>query len=248
SKSTEISMKRLLWAAVALGAGLFLAGLDTAKADLYTITDCSNGLGCGTGNNFGTVSTSNISGGVEVSISLSSTTFFLGNFDPSIMWDLKNISSAVINGVTHYAGYIPATGSTLTAGSHHPDGIGTFNYGITWGGCTSPPSPTCNGAAKGNLNQTLAFDLLATGLTTASFVAGTNSPTGNPLFFAFDIGRGCTIGESGKLGCVATGFAGATLTAVPGPAMGAGLPGLIAACMGLVVFARRRRQRFASGH
>ena len=35
------------------------------------------------------------------------------------------------------------------------------------------------------------------------------------------------------------------IVAVPGPLAGAGLPGLVAACCGLIAFARRRRQKFA---
>jgi hypothetical protein len=240
-------MKKLLWAAVALGAGIFLAGVDTAKADLYTISNCSTGLGCGTGNDLGTITTANITGGVEVTIQLTTGNFFQGTGNPSIMWSLSNNSSVTINGITNYTGYLPASGSTLSAGSHSPDGIGTYTYGIVWGGCTNPPTATCNGASKDNPNQKLVFDLIAQGtntLTTANFIPGTAVPAGittSPLFFGLDLGTGCTVSTS----CAATGFAGATATPVPAPALGAGLPGLIAACMGLVVFARRRRSRSA---
>jgi hypothetical protein len=246
-----IAMRKIAVVALALAAGLIAGAPKAAFADLYTISNCSTGLGCGSGNDLGTITTKNITGGVEVSIQLTAGNFFQGTGNPSIMWSLSNNSSVQIDGVTNYTGYLPASGSILSAGSHSPDGIGTYTYGIVWGGCTSPPTATCNGAAKANPNQKLVFDLIAQGtntLTTANFIPGTAVPAGittSPLYFGLDLGRGCTVGDSGKLSCAATGFAGATLTAVPGPVLGAGLPGLIAACMGVVVFARRRRQRFA---
>jgi hypothetical protein len=51
---------------------------------------------------------------------------------------------------------------------------------------------------------------------------------------------------TGELDITATGAqlsnASITVSAVPGPVLGAGLPGLIMACGGLLVLARRRRK------
>jgi len=49
-------------------------------------------------------------------------------------------------------------------------------------------------------------------------------------------------GANGEASSLINGF---SVTAVPGPIAGAGLPGLIAACGGLIGLARRRRQRTA---
>ena len=44
---------------------------------------------------------------------------------------------------------------------------------------------------------------------------------------------------------VTVGVSSGELTAVPGPIVGAGMPGLVAACGGLLALARRRRQKIA---
>jgi hypothetical protein len=81
---------------------------------------------------------------------------------------------------------------------------------------------------------------------------GTSGDTGLKYVFLADI---CTqaSGICSSTTSSATGLVGAGLSteqqctncAVPGPIVGAGLPGLLAACAGLVAFARRRRLRFA---
>jgi hypothetical protein len=89
----------------------------------------------------------------------------------------------------------------------------------------------------GIIPQTLSsldFLIQANGLSLASFQA-CSSCTDTAFFFA-DIFSPIT----GN-----TGLVDATLAAVPGPVAGAGLPGLVAACGGLIALARRRRQRIA---
>jgi hypothetical protein len=86
-------------------------------------------------------------------------------------------------------------------------------------------TPTAPGTALGSA---LFPPLLATGSSITSAVV----PAGFSL--------------TGVLDITATGFqlsnAGITVSAVPGPVLGAGLPGLIVACGGLLVLARRRRR------
>jgi hypothetical protein len=220
--------------AALMGFGAIVGLSSVARADVYTITDCSGGLGCGTGNNFGTVTVTNIAGGVDINIVLNPGNRFYANFSPSIMFDLSGIPSVTYQNVP--SNYTPASGGTQTAGSFSPDGIGTFNYGLTDTNANGFPGSTAG---------PVDFHVLASGLTTASFVPGSNSPTGNSLFFALDLGIGCTPIAT-PTACANTGFSGATRTVtVPAPLVGAGLPGLVMACGGLIAFARRRRSQVA---
>jgi hypothetical protein len=90
-----------------------------------------------------------------------------------------------------------------------------------------------------------AFTVTSTGtLTLANVVQGTAGDAGNgsPFYFVAEIATGCST-TNGTTSCTGpTGLVGANTYSVPGPIVGAGLPGLVMACGGLVALARRRRK------
>ena len=107
-------------------------------------------------------------------------------------------------------------GQTLQAntGTFNGDGTGPFSFGIS---CT-----TCGNGALG-ISSNLVFSIA--NATIADVTAG------NPLnIFVADVFSS------------QTGNTGPVDVSVPGPLAGAGLPGLVMACGGLIAFARRRRK------
>jgi hypothetical protein len=129
----------------------------------------------------------------------------------------------------------PFVGDPVTnPGTYGGDGLGTnFNYAVECPTCGTGTSPPTNSGP-------LDFSITGTGLTLASLEKLSNG--GTPVYFDADIG--CVTATF----CSSTGDVGVnsvSIARVPGPIAGAGLPGLVVACGGLLGLARRRRNKFA---
>lgn len=99
--------------------------------------------------------------------------------------------------------------------------FGNFNYALT----CSP-----NGGSE-NCGQHFTFDFIFAAADSGKLIPSTGDAN---IWFAADIkcNSGCN-----------TGVVGASL--VPAPLLGAGLPGIVISCGGLLALARRRRQQIA---
>jgi len=234
-KTRSILRAYLMGAAAVVVAGIGLPSEGQAASLQFTLADCNDSAGCSNqfSNNFGTVTITDVGmTGNVVSVDVDLATGFtwtdsgLIGFAFNLIGGFTGANTPQLSGVTA-ANWTPTSGSPLTG--FNSDGMGSAQYGLDFTG------------ANNSVTANLDFTLTATGLDVTDFTTGgTSADTGKKYYFLADINTAPN-GKTGLVGAVITG----TPTQFPGPIAGAGLPGLIAACAGLLGLARRRRQKIA---
>jgi hypothetical protein len=212
-------------------AAAALAGAATpASAITFDFTSCHISTGCpAAGTSFGQVTYTQVGANVNISVSLADSNQFVLTGSADNMYFKFNGTGVSLADITVNQ---TVTGITLVkeTGNFNGDGTGNFTFGID---CTElAGGATCGqgGANALPVGSTLSFSVA--NATIADLTALNNA--GN--FAVADILCGPNFpGCAGNTGPVD----------VPGPILGAGLPGLVAACGGLLALARRRRQKIA---
>jgi hypothetical protein len=159
---------------------------------------------------------------VDVTVHLNSP-FAFANTGSADMQEFKFNGAPSLASITVDA-RTPA--SAADTGAFNGDGTGTFSFGIA---CTAPPAPApgCGGGLSTPNTADIVFHVAN------ATIAQLTVPNGNGNVFVADVGNTVT-GLTGPIDAT---------TPVPGPVLGAGLPGLVMACGGLLALARRRRQK-----
>jgi hypothetical protein len=237
-----MKMKSVSRLAFLAGAGL-CASSAVALADTFTFTSCHiSGSSCEGGSvpsGFGTVTLTQSGTSVNFDVVLTDGNRFVETgsggkelflFNDSLSGSTITNITATLNGATVA---IPGglSGFTNISPAVMADGTGTFTASVE---CTNFDS--CNGGTTPNIND---LHFTVTNATLAQLEVGNAGGGTLGNMFVADILCGGT-----QTGCTG-GLTGPVDVPVPGPVVGAGLPGLLMACAGLVGLARRRRQKIA---
>jgi hypothetical protein len=202
----------LVGLATCLGMGT-LPTVASANFDGSYIINPTNFIAC-TGGSCGTV---NISGdgttAITFDILVTQASLFIHGIEETVAFDVAPNPTSITFASPPTNGAVWSTTLDTTVGQQ--DGFGSFTDAVN-----------CAGNVAGNLCGTA--------------VEFTLHSASNMTLSAGSTGFLMTIRLASTAGAGATGFG--TVTQVPVPAVGAGLPGLIAACGGLLALARRRRQ------
>jgi hypothetical protein len=226
-------MKSVARLAFLAAAGL-CASSAVAQADTFTFTSCHITGGCpSTG--FGTVTlTQATTNTVTVDVTLLNGNRFVETGAGANELFLFNATSTMtVSGLSATFNGTDVTGTLggLTFVFHAPPGVQADGTGFLTGSIECTVAANCNGGSIVTTVNDLHFTV--TNATIASLT--TFNSLGN--IFVADIQCGAT-----QTGCSA-GLTGVVDVAIPGPVVGAGLPGLVLACGGLLGLARRRRQK-----
>lgn len=240
------------WKVMTLAAAFALAGISTAKADIITTTawDVSCGsAGCTSGSSLGSLTIDqNAANGFATSITYTVNlsqggAIWIGGHQTFFADVTGSIASVALSGTNS------GTWKPTDVGSGTPpnsvDGLNTnpSNIWDVWAQCSAIGTTNCGTSLTLTVTGTglgVGFASLPKGVGTYNIYAGldVSCASGN-LTSTEACPSGSPIGQ--------TGVVGATATPVPGPIFGGGWSGVgvMVACAGLAVFARRRRFQLA---